>query len=39
MAAIVSRVVKKLEAALADAQTAQKVNADDIAAVRKLVDT
>ncbi len=38
MAAIVSRAVKKLEVALADAQTAQKVNAADIAAVRKLVD-
>ena len=38
MAAIVSRAVKKLEGALADAQTAQKVNAADIAAVRRLVD-
>ena len=38
MAAITARVVKRLEAALADAQTAQKVNAADIAAVRRLLD-
>lgn len=38
MAAVVARAVKKLEGALASAQTAQKVNADDIAALRRLVD-